>query len=315
MEAWQISLANIEGQIATLKDEIADQRKQLEKHAQKDVLEVIQSHLDTLRHELGALQQSVAQSDSEIDALQIISTKASRPFFLDATVIISTLALIFSFGTTAVSYYRTLQQDIHDSRAELRGFLQRLNGLARENVEVLNNPDKVTASQLSAFNNAETTLIAQQAAEVMKRIPNHVSPVEYNLVGNVLSTRNANQAEELYRLALNVSKSFDDIIPTLRGYATLRFANGDYEGGREFYRKALNVQAEIMPSDQNYISWTNAYTELLWAQTEAAQRQCAEAQVHIKKSLEINSGLPRSSGSDFLSQQITVVENTLESCK
>ncbi|MGC2545003.1 MAG: hypothetical protein WA426_04105, partial [Silvibacterium sp.] len=50
----------------------------------------------------------------------------------NSATIISVIALVFSFGTTFVSYRRTRAQDIQSLRQELRGILQRLTAIPRE---------------------------------------------------------------------------------------------------------------------------------------------------------------------------------------
>ncbi|MBN1931588.1 MAG: hypothetical protein JW786_08285 [Desulfobacterales bacterium] len=43
----------------------------------------------------------------EVDALQIQLSKDQKPWHQKPSIIISMLALFFSFGTTGVSYYKT----------------------------------------------------------------------------------------------------------------------------------------------------------------------------------------------------------------
>ena len=97
-----------------------------------------------------------------------------------------------------MSSYRATQQDIHDSRTELRVFLQRLSVLPKENVELMKKYDPLTFSQLTGYITGETVLLANQAVEVMNRIPKHVSAVEYITVATALMANgNAAAAERL----------------------------------------------------------------------------------------------------------------------
>ncbi len=70
---------------------------------------------------------------SEVDALQIAVMKQHAPWYKNIAVIVSIMALLFSFGTTYVSYNRTKTQDIQNSRSELRSLLQRIAVLPKEN--------------------------------------------------------------------------------------------------------------------------------------------------------------------------------------
>ncbi len=74
------------------------------------------------------LKENIAKIKQEVDdALQIASKPTEGSGLRSPTLIISLLALLFSFGTTAVSYYQIRQQDIHDARTELRGLIERLS--------------------------------------------------------------------------------------------------------------------------------------------------------------------------------------------
>ncbi|OUC07590.1 hypothetical protein RY27_13995, partial [Litorilinea aerophila] len=148
------------------------------------------------------------------------------------------MALLFSFGTTGVSYYMTAQQAIQNNRAELRTFLQRLSALPRENAELAAYPDRLIAAQLSSMINAEATLLASQAVEVMNRLPaSYVSANEYNLVAGILfSTGEFELAGQLLERALTITNSPNEERATLRAYGKLPFASGNAEKGREMYR-------------------------------------------------------------------------------
>src|SRR5262245_6234256 len=72
----------------------------------------------------------------EVDALQIVVQSKTTPWYRSTSTIISIMALLFSFGTTSVSYLRTQSQDVQSLRTELRGVLQRLTELPKENVQM-----------------------------------------------------------------------------------------------------------------------------------------------------------------------------------
>ena len=73
----------------------------------------------------------------EVDALQIAFDRKDRPWYQDGATIISVLALIFSFGTTWVSSRKADAQDIENQRIELRGLLQRMAELPKQNLEAM----------------------------------------------------------------------------------------------------------------------------------------------------------------------------------
>jgi tetratricopeptide (TPR) repeat protein len=223
---------------------------------------------------------------------------------------------LFSFGTTATSYYRTRQQDIHDARAELRGFLQRLSVLPKENLEVMSHPDKLVAAQLSAAINAENSLIANQAAEVMDRIPDYVSAIEYIVVANAFSSVGIyDKAEKLLKRATEVSKDVNEEVGAIRAYAALLFASGNINAGREMFQKALNIHEKYPSRIPLFQIWTNVYTEMQWAAAELGQRQCSESQTHITKASEQVSNFPSGPNKEVLLQQVTQIQKNIDSCK
>lgn len=97
----------------------------------------------------------------EVDALQVKILEQRTPWYKNISTIISLIALFFSFGTTFVSYNRTQIQDIQDRRVELRGLLQRLSTLPRENLEATKKyaGDPASASSIYGLINQENTLL------------------------------------------------------------------------------------------------------------------------------------------------------------
>ncbi len=57
----------------------------------------------------------------EVDALQIAIHRQEAPWYKNMSTVLSIVALLFSFGTTFVSYKRTESQDVQNARVELRG--------------------------------------------------------------------------------------------------------------------------------------------------------------------------------------------------
>ena len=263
------------------------------------------SELAALRQELAALRQQVQRNDAEIDALRAAAAQAARPWYREISALVAVLALLFSFGTTAVSYYMTAQQAIQSNRAELRAFLQRLSALPRENAELANYSDRLVAAQLSSMINAEATLLASQAVEVMDRLPQrYVSSNEYNLVATILmSTGEFELAGRLLDRALVVARNPNDQRATLRSYGGLLIASGEIERGRAMYQQALDVSRRNPSPISYHTDWTDAYTEMLWAGAELGQNNCPEAREHMARALAIAGRLsPGPTTAELLAQ-------------
>jgi hypothetical protein len=83
-----------------------------------------------------SFEEKIEMMRREIDALQISSADKAKPWYKNVSTLIAVLALLFSFGTTYVSYRRTEAQDVQSMRQELRGLLQRLAALPKERVDL-----------------------------------------------------------------------------------------------------------------------------------------------------------------------------------
>ena len=235
--------------------------------------------------ELDDLRRRVQQNDDEIDALQIAAARgevrASLPWYREPGLIISIVALLFSFGTTVVTYTRLDQEREHAVRTELTGYMQRLGELPRMAAEVRLQYGAAGSSDLLGFVNAETELIANQARAAMLIIPNQVSTLEYATVGYAFQTTGAfAQGQELYQHALNVARSPLDRVTALRSLAGIEYLLRDFAAGRDYYGQAREVYSDEVGAPELVVASVNAQTELQWAAAELSAGECAEATVH-----------------------------------
>src|SRR4051812_6272855 len=115
-------------------------------------------------------------SKSEAGALALLLKRKK-----DISFIVSIFAVLFSLGTTAVSWWHTKQQEVHDTRVELRGLLQRLSVLQRDFAEarVKYKDDQVDLSTIGGAIQQENIVVAKQAVDLSRRISTHVTASEY----------------------------------------------------------------------------------------------------------------------------------------
>jgi len=263
------------------------------------------------------LAESVRVIKREVDALQITVMSQKAPWYKNVPTAISILALLFSFGTTYVSYTRTEAQDIQNTRVELRGLLQRLSYLPRDNFEITkkypNDPSAI--GTLGGFINQENTLLSRQAAELARKLPrNYVSATEYFAVALALQGAYNNEgAKEFFRYAIESAKDFNDRIAALRGNANLMFIMGQPEAGRVEYQKALAVFSGFEQYNEYTIKSTHILTELNWAYSEASFGSKDLANQHISNAESYLSGLTPSPGTDQLRGQIDQIRMSLNS--
>lgn len=305
-------------QIVTPKAQLDSLQSEVKSTNQRITLNEIKGLITALKTEVAALQSTVTQNDREIDALQIEMAKPQRPWYRDVATIVAVIALLFSFGTTVVSIYRTRQQDIRDARTELRSHLQRLSVLAKENAELKNTQDEEIRAGLSGILGNEYRLTAQQSAEVIDNIPpSYMSSAEYIAVANALIVSSSpDVARGLLKRAIDTSKNPDDKLGAYRLYAALLFSSGDFEEGRKMYQEALNISNSYPPSlvpNSKEIRITQA--ELAWAATEARWRQCSQAQAHLENALKFLSNLPPSNNKETLLQETTKVQEEVRGCQ
>jgi hypothetical protein len=162
--------------------------------------------------------------------LQTAVLKQHTPWYKNFPTLISLLALLFSFGTTYVSYNRTKLQDIHSLRSELRVMLQRLASLPKENFDITKKytEDPSGIQLLSSFINQENTLIVRQAADIIKRLPSdQVSSTEYYSIAVAFqASYNFDEAINFLRLAIKSANDMNDEVGALRVYASTLFLTG-----------------------------------------------------------------------------------------
>lgn len=258
------------------------------------------------------LVQKVDLMKREIDALQIAMTERAKPWYRNISILLSVIALLFSFGTTYVSYRRTAMQDIQNSRQELRGLLQRLSALPKENVDIRRKyvDDPASMNLVGGFINQENALLARQAAELARKIPSDlVSGTEYYAIAIALqNSYDLSGAEEFLRYSAQASKDFNTEIAALRFTANLQFVQGRPEAGRVEYQKALNIFSKYPGYDPYTKTSTNVWTELAWAFSEAGVGALSFAHQHVENAKALVNALPRSPGGDMLNAQVSQAE-------
>lgn len=254
------------------------------------------------------LEQKIDLMKREIDALQIAAHTQAKPWYKNMSTILSTVALLFSFGTTFVSYHRTTIQDIQNTRQELRGLLQRISALPKEVVEINKKYSSDTAAikTVLGFINQENTLLATQAAELAKKLPTDlVSSAEYYAIAVALqATYDLAGADEFLKYSIQAAKDFNTEIAVVRSMAGLKFLQGQPDAGRIEFQKALDIFSKYPAYDSFTKANTNVFSEVAWAQAEANIGQYELKDQHFKSAMSIVDSLPQTPGANNLRDQI-----------
>jgi hypothetical protein len=255
------------------------------------------------------LDETLESMKKEIDALQIASAERLKPWYRNMSLLVAVIALLFSFGTTYVSYRKSAAQDIQARRQELRGLLTRLAAIPRENVDYSKRyvGDPAAASTIGGYLNQENTLLSRQAAEIAKKLPaDDISAIEYFAVASALENAyDLTGTGEFLNYAIQTSKDFNTEISALRAIANLQFIQGHREAGRVSYQKSLDIFSKYPGYDDYTKTSTNIWTELYWANSEGGAGSIPLAMQHVSNAESLTTGLMASPGADSLKAQIS----------
>lgn len=278
--------------------------------------------MDETEQQGESLNQDLLLLKREVDALQIAIHRQEAPWYKNMSTVLSIVALLFSFGTTFVSYKRTESQDVQNARVELRGLLQRLAFLPRENIEITKRYEKNDPSAVATiggFINQENALLARQAAEIAKQLPEgYVSATEYYSIGVALQNAyNIAAAKDLFTKAIEVSTDLSDRVGALRMRANLLYVMGQPDSGRVDYQKALSVFSDFGQTSYNDYTKRSTHigTELGWAYSEANIGSKDVALQHVTNAENHLAGLMPGPGVDQLRSQIVQAKSLLDGSK
>jgi tetratricopeptide (TPR) repeat protein len=224
----------------------------------------------------------------EIDALQIEASRAGAKWYKQVpvvvSVLVSVLALAFSFGTTIVSERRLAREDDHEARVELRSLIQRLTALPKENFDLSRNyrKDPVAVQQLSGFTKLENTVLSKQAAELTNRIAEDVTATEYYTISIALENSGfTHQSGELAARGVEAAEDAQEEVELLRLYGNHLFMIGDTKAGRDRYQQAMEVFEHYPEKNSSVVADTHLNTQLFWAEIELNSGQCRQARSHF----------------------------------
>jgi hypothetical protein len=243
----------------SLRQEFCALHKNAASHQQEEIAVIkseTEERLDTIK--------------KEVDALQI-EVMHPKVWYKEASTIIAALAIVFSFGTAMASYLQVDSQNRRAARGELRGIIQRLVALPKENAETLKTykDDAVVLNGLLSSINQEYVLLSGQAVELANRIPNDISAPEYVSIAQALINQGiTTQVPIFLDTGLKVSKDITSELALLRNYGNYLFMTGNINGGRKKYQEAMSIFGKYSVSNQYFIESSNAYTEIVWANSE-----------------------------------------------
>jgi hypothetical protein len=234
----------------------------------------------------------------EVDSIQVKLLSTTTPWYRQASTLISLLAFLFSFGTTVVSCDRAAEQDRHNWKQELRGLILQIVEMPLKNVDLFDKykTKPLMLGNISSMLNQESSILADQAALVISKIPDLVTANEYLAVAGAFHNGGLlDRAKDMRDKAIEVSATPIEAITALRQLAGMAFQRGDVRNGRAFYQEALVIFDKPRFTsfrDPGVVSFTNSYTELYWAQVEAVAKECDAFHLHLVEAKNLAATIP-----------------------
>jgi hypothetical protein len=248
--------------------------------------------IDQVHEQIRVLENRIGSLKEEVDSLQITTRHFIRPWYREGSALVAALALVFSFGTTAVSYFKSTQQERQAYHQELRSLMFAIGKLPREifNFQEKHRTNQQAVSGFSSLINNENVILSKQASQIIWRIPDLVSASEHLYVGKALTDSNLlDQASAHFRAALAKASDVNEITAAYRSLGQVAYMKRDVTNGRYYYGKAKEVldSGRIKLPNPAFKTWFNAQTELRWAQAEQMINNCREFQSHLAAAVEL----------------------------
>jgi tetratricopeptide (TPR) repeat protein len=250
----------------------------------------------------------------EVDSLQIQLSADKKPFFKNPSTIIAIVALIFSFGTTVISYVKSYQEEIRANRREARELIQRLSRLPIESFELTKKHEgSPQGASLNRLVNQENVLLATQAVELIKRYPDSFSSNEFFSVASAFFQSNLkDNIPYLLNNAIKRARNYNDYNVSTRALASLYYSQSDFTEGRKLYEKAMAVWDIYPESNHSIVTYTNVDTLMFWSDAELSIYNFSAARDLIERAKNYLQELPPSHFSANLEIQVADVEKRIQ---
>lgn len=232
-------------------------------------------------HDTTQLTEYFELLKKEVDALQVAVMREQIPWYKQMPIIVSVIALLFSFSTTFVSYKKSEIEEIKNSRTELRQLLQRLSELPIENVQygAMFAQDPTRLGIIAGILTQENSILTQQAAEIARKLPpGYISAAEYYALGaGLVNSFDLEPALEFYSNAAKMSDNLNIAGSSLRGSANVLFAQKMFQEGRDKFREAFELSDSLASKTDFEKTYNRLLTQLNWAVAEDGSGHKAEA--------------------------------------
>jgi hypothetical protein len=253
----------------------------------------------------------------EVDSIQAQLSQDRGPWYSKPSNIIAVAALLFSFGTTVVSYVNSHNEDIRQNHREAMAIIQRMTKLPIENFELIQkHKGSGPGEALSSMVNQENILLATQAASLIERYPDSFNSAEFSSVATALANSNiSGKVPSLYSKAIVKAGTSSDYFVATRAYASYLYSKGNFTDGRKYFELALRVWDKYPESNMYIVHATDLLTLMYWAQAEVMARNVKEAERLIGQAKERLMQLSAGPMTDSLRNQVNYTVSIVEQAR
>ena len=241
-----------------------------------------------------AADETLSARISALEADRARELASARPWYRQASVLIAALALVFSVTATWLGEQRASERDASSARVELSQLIQRLSSLPREATELQARyaDDPATSNNLSGMIQTENSVLAHQASDIIDRIPDRVSGMEYLAVGQALRfSGDFGLAETLFDTGLGKDNDSSATAALWRAKGELDFDMGRLSPARAAMAKAIEAYSGQQAS---IASAADVSTEWMWASYEQLLGACDQVGIHLDRAQQYLDQLPMS---------------------
>lgn len=253
----------------------------------------------------------------EVDSIQIQLSQEQGPWYTKPSILISVIALLFSFGTTIVSYVNSHNEDIRANHREAMALIQRITKLPIENFELMQkNKGSGPGEALSSMINQENILLATQAANLLRRYPDTFSSTEFYAIASALANSNiVDRVPFLFESAIEKAETSNDYCVAARSYAYYLYSKGDYTEGKRFYEMSLGVWNKFPERNMYFVNSTDLLTFMYWSQAELMANNVKDAEKQLSQAKEKLSKLPSGPLTESFANQIEYTVGLIEQAR
>lgn len=244
----------------------------------------LQGAIEGVLERLKKIETKIGGVEEEVDSLQnhIFSKRKS---WVDATVIVAFLALVFSAITTKISIDGASRQDVRNQRLQLGEFVQQISSLPVESSRAVAEykDDVVASTNIATYFSQRQLMATRQAVNLIEDLKGDVTAADYYVVGQSLSYLGQyKQAIEFLNEGV-LQEQMSEVEGTMlyRALGLTYFAMNEFDKAESAFSKALTAYPGQYPIKLEK-NLADVWTSILWFDQELLKGRCAKAQALIE---------------------------------